>query len=37
MSRLRSTDTIRLLNQCAIDSCFSSGCDRMMFSFSELK
>lgn len=37
MSRLRSTDTIRLLNQMAIVSCFSSGCDRMMFSLSELK
>lgn len=36
MSRLRSTDTIRLLNQMAIVSCFSNGCDRMIFSFKEL-
>lgn len=37
ISKLRSTPSIKLLNHWAIVCCFSKVCDRMIFSFNELK
>lgn len=37
IDKFRSTFSIKLSNQCAIVCCLSSGCDRMMLSFIDLK